>query len=142
MKKNDYFKNICFETSKLSTCISKQVGAVLVKDNRIMAIGYNGVSSGLKHCNKIFNSDFDREKHHKWSNHNELHAEQNIISFCAKNGISINKSTLYVSFSPCINCAKIIIASGIEKVVYYNIYDKDQNGLEFLKNRGIKIENG
>lgn len=143
MKQNkiDYFMRVATETAKLSTCVSKQVGAVLVRDNRIIAIGYNGVPSQRTHCNQIFDSkDFDRDKHHEWSLYNELHAEQNIISYCAKNGISIDNSILFVTLSPCINCAKLLLTSGVRMIYYLDIYDKE-NGLDFLhRNKVICIK--
>lgn len=139
-----YFVEVTKLTSKLSTCSSKQVGCILVKNNRIIATSYNGVPSELKHCNEIFGeevltSSFARDKHHEWSNLNELHSEANIISYCSKNGINTNDSLLFTSLSPCITCAKIILASGIKEVYYLEEYDKDKDGIEFLKNNKIKI---
>jgi dCMP deaminase len=135
--KHKYFFNVALLTSSLSTCISKQVGAVLVKDNRIIATGYNGVASGKKHCNEIFTEPFNRELHHTWSIFNELHAEENLISLCAKNGIKTKNSKLYLTLSPCITCAKIILAAGISEVHYIKEYDKDSEGLGFLEDNKI-----
>jgi len=139
MKKNkiEYFKSIALRTADLSTCVSKHVGTILVKDLRIVGMGYNGTLPGKKHCNKIFKKQFDREKHHEWSLYNELHAEQNMLSFCAKNGIPTKDTSLFVTISPCINCAKIIIASGIKNVYYIEKYDKEC-GLDLLKKSKIK----
>ena len=144
----EYFKKVSIETSKLSTCASKAVGAVLVKNNRILAISYNGVVSKAEHCNKIFDAyelytkEYEREIHHKWSLNNEIHAEQNLISFCAKNGISTKNTELYITLEPCITCSKLITASGITKVYFINYYDKSDNqiGLKFLKNNNILVE--
>ncbi len=137
----DYIKKICVETSKLSTCISKQVGAVIVKDTRIIAIGYNGVPSKVKHCNEIFSKEnFDREKHHAWSKLNEYHAEENALLFCLRNGINISNSIIFTSMSPCINCAKLIANSGIKELYYLEEYDKDSSGLDFLKNTDIVVK--
>ena len=133
----NYFRNVCKETSKLSTCQSKQVGAVLVKEDRILAIGYNGVPSGLPHCCDMH---FDsREEHSEWSTTHELHAEQNVISFCAKNSISTKDSVIFVSLSPCIHCAKIILAAGVKEVYYLEEYDRDKKGIEFLKQNGVDV---
>lgn len=161
MTKEEYFIEVTKVTSKLSTCASKQVGALLVKDNRILAIGYNGVPAGHKHCNEIFNSktiklskedadifnrrviEFSKEErvqHSNWSTLNEIHAEQNLIAFCAKNGIKTDGAELYCSLSPCIHCAKIIYASGITKVYYLEEYDRDKTGIEFLS-KNITIKN-
>ena len=131
-----YFFDVCDRTSKLSTCQSKLVGAVLVKENRILAIGYNGVPSGLKHC---CDHEFEtREEHSVWSNTHELHAEQNLFCFCAKEGINTNGNIIFVSLSPCIQCAKLIYAAGIKEVYYIEKYDRDTTGLEFLKYVGVK----
>lgn len=115
--------------SNYSTCTRVKVGAVLALDDRIIASGYNGTAKGLEHCNDIFTGnekDFSAI-HHDFSTKNEIHAEQNLISFCAKNGIKTDGATIYITHSPCIHCAKLIIASGIKRVVYNELYDRDQN---------------
>jgi len=132
----EYFKKVTIETGKLSTCVSVQVGAVLVKDKRIVSIGYNGVAPKARHCIDIFGASFDRDEHHEWSKYNELHAEQNLISFCSKYGIETDGTTLYVTTSPCIDCAKIICAAGIKEVFYIKQYDKE-SGLPFLRDNDI-----
>lgn len=115
--------------SSYSTCTRVKVGAVLALDDRIIATGYNGTAKGLEHCNDIFTGYEDNFStiHHDFSTKNEIHAEQNLISFCAKNGIKTNGATIYITHSPCIHCAKLIIASGIKRVVYNELYDRDQN---------------
>lgn len=138
-KMKNYFRSVCLETAKLSTCVSKQVGAVLVRDNRIISIGYNGVPAGSTHCNEVFDKDFDREEHHAWSFYNEYHAEENCISFCTRNGIKTEGATLFVTLSPCIHCAKLVSNVGIKSVYYIESYDKDLSGLHFLKDRGIEV---
>ncbi len=135
-----YFKTVCKETSKLSTCVSKQVGAILIKNDRIIAMGYNGVPSGYKHCNEIFDpSNFDREKHIKWSSIHEYHAEENIFAFCLREGISTNGTDILTSLSPCINCARMMKNSGIRQVFYMELYDRDIEGIKFLENNGIPV---
>ncbi len=115
--------------SSYSTCARVKVGAVLALDDRIIASGYNGVAKSLEHCNDIFTGYEDNFStiHHDFSTKNEIHAEQNLISFCAKNGIKTDGATIYITHSPCIHCAKLIIASGIKRVVYNELYDRDQN---------------
>lgn len=144
-KMKTYFKDVAIRTSQLSTCASKQVGAVLVKDNRILGIGYNGTASGCEHCNERWASDnmtneICRNEHHKWSKVNELHAEQNLLAYCAKEGISTKDTILFVTLSPCIDCAKLIYASGIKEIYYIVPYDKDTTGLEFLQDRKLIVE--
>ena len=140
-----------------STCCRMQVGAVLVKDNRVISIGFNGTATGQEHCEDYFANVYKKEyasqfstyeeyhasrtfydAHGKFSNENELHAEQNAILFAAKNGISTAGSTLYVTYSPCIHCAKVIVAAGVSRVFYKNLYDRSQDGLIFLDKNGIE----
>lgn len=133
-----YFEQSCVLTAFLSTCQSKHVGAILVKDNRIIASGYNGVTSKQVHCEDMqFNS---REEHHLWSTNNELHAEQNIIAFCARNNIQTQDTILYLTLSPCIHCAKLIVAAGIKEVQFKELYDLDTSGIDFLKNHLISTK--
>jgi len=144
-KYQKYFKNVCLETSKLSTCYSRQVGSILVRDNRIAAIGYNGVVSGAKHCYEIFSGKDlrcikHRRNHHDWSLKNEIHSEVNLISYCARNGIKTGGADIYISLAPCINCAMVICAAGIKTVYYIEEYDiKGNEGIEFLTNNGINV---
>lgn len=143
--------------SEQSTCCRMHVGAVLVKDNRVISMGFNGSASGQEHCEDYFAhlyqtefaqtypsfEDFHASRtfydaHGKWSNENELHAEQNAILFAAKNGISTVGSTLYVTVSPCVHCAKVIVAAGITRVFYKTLYDRSQDGLILLDKNGIE----
>ena len=128
-----------------STCAKYHVGAVLVKDRRIVSTGYNGVVSGQKHCNEVFkNINFKEDKkaselHHEWSLKNELHAEQNCIACAAKNGISTEGTTIFINLQPCLSCAKLIVAAGIKRVVYKEPYLREQESIEFLRNAGIEV---
>lgn len=140
-----------------STCCRMQVGAVLVKDNRVISIGFNGTPTGQEHCEDHFAKLYAAEMteqypsfedyhasrtfydaHGKWSIENELHAEQNAILFAAKNGIATAGSTLYVTYSPCVHCAKVIVTAGITRVFYKNLYDRSQDGLIFLEKNGLE----
>lgn len=137
-KMYNYFIKVCKETAKLSTCQVKKVGAVLVKNDRILAISYNGSPSKIPHCcDKVFKT---REEHSKWSEEHEIHAEANLVAYCAKNNISTDGATMFVSLSPCINCAKLIIQTGIKEVIYLEEYDRDERGIQFLFNTGISCE--
>ena len=143
MKHETYIK-IAFTVAEESKCVSWKVGALIVKDGRIISTGYNGTRSGAVNCcdhakhagwtelrfdpsktrNKIIlNQDF-RENHSKWSKKHEIHAEINSILFSAKNGVSIDGATLYTTLSPCEDCIKAIRQSGIKTVVYAIEYDK------------------
>lgn len=139
------FINIAKEFAKHSTCCRKQVGAIIVKDKRVISAGYNGVSSGKIHCNEIFkNNDYASNDfiriHSEWSKINESHAESNCITYAAKIGVSVNDCILYTTLSPCIDCAKQILNSGIKEVYFDEVYDRDQSGITYLQESGIKIE--
>ena len=140
-----------------STCLRLQVGAVLVKDNRVISIGFNGTPTGQLHCEENFREVYEQEYkdkfytyeeflasrtfydlHGKWSIENELHAEQNAISFAAKNGIATQGADVYVTWSPCVHCAKVIVSAGIKKVFYKNTYDRSQEGIFLLAKNGIE----
>lgn len=135
------FLNIAHEISKLSKCVSHQVGAVIVRDGRILSTGYNGTPPGFVNCCDLFKKPHvygppqewaDREAHHAWSNRHEAHAEINAICWAAKNGIAVDNSTLYCTLEPCDQCVKYLIMVGIKRVVYAKKYDKvsaDENDL-------------
>lgn len=112
---DDYFISHALMASFRSPSTKLQVGAVITKDNRVISTGYNGYFPGIPHIS------INVEGHEI----NTVHAEQNAIADAAKRGVSIDKSTIYVTHYPCINCAKMIIASGIKKVIYLNDYKND-----------------
>lgn len=140
-----------------STCCRLHVGAVLVKDSRVISIGFNGTAAGQTHCEDYFHNLYQEQYkshfssyeefagsrtfydlHGKFSIDNELHAEQNAIAFAAKNGISTEGGTIYVTWSPCVHCAKVIISAGIKKVFFKNLYDRSQEGIYFLQRNGLE----
>lgn len=130
----DIFIKTALLISQKSKCVSKKVGAVLVKDNRIISIGYNGTPSGFKNCNEQFSEIqyVDREEHHSWSDKYELHGELNAILFSAKNGISVDGCDLYVTLHPCDQCLKNIMQVGIKNIYYVFEYDKRSENNELL----------
>ena len=144
LKKNklkNYFLEVLKASEKNSTCQRLQVAALLIKNNRIVSTGWNGVPSGFKHCNEVFNKKtITKEKHKNFSENYELHAEQNCIAFAAKYGITTEKTEMYVSVAPCVNCAKLIIAAGIKTVYYRDDYDREKKGINLLKKANIKIK--
>lgn len=115
--------------STLSHCKRSQVGAILEKDGNVISMGYNGTPSGMDNCCE------DEDNKTKSS---VLHAEMNAIIKAAKTGNSVQDSTLYVTLSPCIECSKYILQSGIKRVVYLQEY-RDMSGVELL-NKFIKVE--
>lgn len=129
----DLFIKTALLLSQKSKCVSKKVGAVIVKDNRVISMGYNGSPSSFKNCNEVFDeNNYDREEHHKWSNMYETHAELNSILAAAKNDININNCDLYVTLHPCDQCIKNLVQSGIKRVFYVYEYDKRTKENELL----------
>ena len=118
------------EWAKLSHCTRKNVGALIVKDRMIISDGYNGSPSGFP--NECENAEGDTH----WY---VLHAEANAITKLARSINSAEGSTLYITLSPCRDCAKLILQSGISRVVYKTAY-KDTSGLDFLDKSFIKTE--
>lgn len=117
---------------ELSYCVKAKVGAVIAKDGRILATGYNGTVSGHDNCCEIEIDGVLKTSPFT------VHAEQNVISYCAKNGISTDGATMYITLSPCQLCAKLIVQAGIKRVVFLDLY-KDTSGLKFLKDCNIEI---
>jgi dCMP deaminase len=136
----EYFMDITRFVSKRSTCLRRQVGALLVKDKKILATGYNGAPSRLEHCLDIGCLRQKRgvpsgERHELCRG---LHAEQNAIIQAAYHGVEIQGATLYSTSHPCIICSKMIINAGIQRVVYQEGY-ADALAKEILKESGIEV---
>jgi dCMP deaminase len=126
-KLHKIFMKTAFLISEMSNCVSHKVGAVLVKDKRIISTGYNGTPAGCINCNEKFinyDSNINREEHHKFSEMFEIHAELNAILCAAKNGLSTDGCILYCTLLPCNDCLKMICNTGIKTVYYNQIYDK------------------
>ena len=139
----NFFKEVLIALSKQSKCVSRQVGAIIVRDGRIISTGYNGTISGYKNCCDVFDKDnFDPIKHHQWSQKFEIHAEQNAIIQAAKNGISINSCTCYTNLQPCNLCLLLLIQSGIKEIVYLEEYNRSDYGedlLHLIKDKNIVL---
>ena len=135
------FINIAHELASASKCVSKQVGAVIVKDGRILSTGYNGTPAGYTNCCEHWNDEYTSE-HHEWSKTYEIHAEMNAIIWAAREGISIKNATIYVTLEPCSDCSKNIIASGIKRIVYDKSYEHTNSDVvtNFIKENGVVIE--
>lgn len=141
---DEYFMKIAAQVSERSTCLRRQVGAILVKDKRILATGYNGAPSGLRHCCEVgcLRETQGVESGEKQELCRGLHAEQNAIIQAALHGIQINHSTMYCTHQPCILCAKMIVNGGIREFKYQEGYP-DPLAKEILfeaKVRLIRIE--
>ena len=138
---DEYFIEITRLVAKRSTCLRRQVGAVIVKDKNILATGYNGSPAGTAHCLDI---GCLREKLGIPSGERHelcrgLHAEQNAIIQAAKHGTSIEGSTLYCNTMPCIICSKMVINAGIKRVVYLSGYP-DQLAEDMIRESGVLVE--
>lgn len=135
------FINIATELASASKCVSKQVGALIVKDGRILSTGYNGTPAGYKNCRDHWDNEYTSE-HHEWSKTYEIHAEMNAIIWAARKGISIEGATIYVTLEPCSECSKNLIASGITRIVYAKSYEHNhsQTISKFLQDNGVIIE--
>ena len=138
----DYFMNITYLVSERSTCTRRRVGAVAVKDKRILATGYNGAPAGVRTC--VERGECLRKKlgipsgtRHEMCY--AVHAEQNAIIQAAKLGVNIDGSTLYCTHQPCILCAKMIVNAGIVRVVYHSGYP-DEFALDIFKEAGVLVE--
>ena len=135
-----YFMDITFLVAKRSTCLRRAVGALIVKDKRILSTGYNGAPTGIKHC---IETGCIREKLNVASGENHelcrgIHAEQNAIIQAAYHGASIKNATLFCTNLPCSICAKMIINAGIKKICYNSGY-ADSMSEEMLNDAGINI---
>ncbi|MDP1852943.1 MAG: cytidine/deoxycytidylate deaminase family protein [Candidatus Omnitrophota bacterium] len=137
---DEYFLEMAKLVAKRSTCLRRQVGAVLVKNKRILATGYNGAPSGLGHCLDI---GCLREKLKIPSGERHelcrgLHAEQNALIQASLYGISVKDSVFYLTNQPCIICAKMLINAGIKEIVIADGYP-DKMAQDFFKEAKIKV---
>jgi len=141
---DDIYMDLAVKIAQRSHCIKRHVGAVLAKETRIVSVGYNGPPAGTHNCDEEF-GDQGCALDFKGSCSLAIHAEQNAILYAAKNKVNVKGSTLYVSLSPCLACARIIYTMGINRVVYLNSYaeykglDSDE-GLDFLEKFGVVTE--
>ncbi|MDR0453583.1 MAG: cytidine/deoxycytidylate deaminase family protein [Deferribacteraceae bacterium] len=137
---DEYFMEMARVASKRSTCLRRQVGAILVKDNRLLATGYNGAPKGAAHC-EIVGCLRKQLKIPSGERHElcrGLHAEQNAIIQAAIYGVSISGATLYCNTKPCGICAKMIVNAEIARIVYAEEYT-DQMAEEFLRSADIRL---
>ncbi|HHW68342.1 MAG: dCMP deaminase [Epulopiscium sp.] len=137
---DEYFMGIVDLVKERSTCLRRQVGALIVKDKRILSTGYNGAPTGCSHCEEL---GCLREKLQIPSGQRHelcraLHAEQNAIVQAAMYGVSVAGGTLYVTHQPCVMCAKMAINAGIKRIVFKGDYP-DELSIELLKEAGIEI---
>lgn len=140
---DEIYMELAENLAKRSHCVKAQVGAVLTKDTRIVSLGYNGPPAGTHNCDLEWPKD-GCPRDSKGSCSLALHAEQNAILYASKNNVVMEGSTLYVTLSPCISCARVIYTMGIKKVYYLNSYAdfkglKSDEGVDFLQKFGVEV---
>ena len=137
---DEYFLEIANVAKKRSTCLRRQVGAVIARDNRILATGYNGVPTGIKHCEDVgcLRDKLNIPSGERHELCRGSHAEQNAIVNAANFGIGLKGSTIYINTQPCILCTKMIINAGILRVVYEEGYP-DELSLSMIEESGIEL---
>ena len=135
---DEYFMEIACVVGKRSTCLRNHVGALFVKNKRLLSTGYNGAPAGLQHCDEV---GCAREGVASGTRHElcrAVHAEQNAIIQAALHGVSIEGATLYCTHQPCVLCAKMLINARISRVVYSRCYP-DDTALRFLSQAGVEV---
>ena len=134
----DAFMDTAERFAQLSSAKRLKVGAVVVKDNRIISIGYNGMPSGWTNdCEDVIQHSDDTTS--LTTKDEVIHAESNAIIKLARDGESGNNSTMFCTHAPCIHCAKLIYGSGFNKIYYRDTY-RDTNGIDFLNKCNIEVE--
>ena len=126
---HDYFMSIAFLASMRSPCTRLRVGSVIVKDHRIIAMGYNGYIAGAPHVSRL------RDNHEQAI----IHSEINAVSDCARRGASLQDAAIYVTHYPCLNCFRSLAACGIRSIHYYNDYNNDPLISVLAQDAGIVI---
>ena len=139
---DEYFMEMAHLVAKRSTCLRRNVGAILVKDKHILSTGYNGAPKGLEHCSEVgcLRKELGIPSGERHEICRGLHAEQNAIIQAAVFGISIKNSVLYCTNTPCVVCAKMLINAGVKEIVYSGEYPDDL-AKKMISESKIKIRN-
>ncbi len=137
---DEYFMEFATLAAKRSTCLRRQVGAVLVKKNSILATGYNGAPSGVAHCEQVgcLRDQLNVPSGERHELCRGLHAEQNTIIQAAKSGGGIAGATLYCTHAPCVICAKMLINAGIRLIVFQGGYP-DKSAVWMFEEAGVSL---
>ncbi len=138
---DEYFMKITELVATRATCLRRKVGAILVRNKRILTTGYNGPPSGIRHCEErggCIRDELKIPSGERMELSRAIHAEQNAIIQAAKMGISIQDSTLYVTTHPCFTCAKMLINAGVKKIIYKEGYP-DTFAKDILKEAGVEV---
>ena len=136
----EYFMDIARLVARRSTCLRRQVGAVLVKDKNILATGYNGTPKGITHCSETgcLREQLKVPSGQRHELCRGLHAEQNAIIQAASHGANISEATVYCTNMPCIICTKMLINAGIQRVVFLDGYPDDLSQA-MLEEAGVEV---
>jgi dCMP deaminase len=134
----DYFMDVAERTSKLSYALRLKVGAIIVKDDRIISIGYNGMPSGWDNNCEFEYKNPQTQITELVTRKEVLHAESNCLAKLAKSNESGMDATLFITHAPCIDCAKLIYQSGINSIYYRNAY-RSEDGINFLNKSGVNV---
>ena len=137
---DDYFLSIARQVGSRSTCTRRRIGALVVRDKRILATGYNNVPSGLEHCTVVgcLRDELNIPSGERHELCRGIHAEQNAVVQAAKHGTSIDGASIYVTNQPCILCAKILINAGIKEIVFVGDYP-DELSRTMLVEAGVAL---
>jgi dCMP deaminase len=137
---DEYFMSIVDLVKTRSTCLRRQVGALIVKDKRILASGYNGAPVGCKHCDEVgcIRNKLNIPSGQRHEICRATHAEQNAIAQAAYSGTSIKDAVMYVTTQPCVLCAKLCINAGIRKIIFRGDYP-DELAMELLQEAGVRV---
>jgi dCMP deaminase len=137
---DSYFMQLAFVVAARSTCLRRQVGAVMVKEKQILSTGYNGSPSGLLHCDEVgcLRQSLSVPSGERHEICRAVHAEQNALVQAAKHGVAIAGADLYTTLQPCVQCTKMIINAGIRRVVYTQSYP-DQLAVDMAKEAGLEL---
>ena len=143
---DDLYMNLAFGLAKRSHCLRQKVGAVLAKEHRIISVGYNGPPANTHNCDEDFVQEGGCPTTRTGGCHLAIHAEQNAILYAIKNKTpSLVDAVLYVTLSPCLPCARMVLSMGIKRLLYAESYAKykglkEEEGLEFLKTYQVQVE--
>ncbi|MCL2024769.1 MAG: cytidine/deoxycytidylate deaminase family protein [Coriobacteriia bacterium] len=137
---DEYFMDIARQVTTRSTCTRRKVGAVVVRDKRILATGYNNVPTGIEHCTVrgCLRDELSIPSGERHELCRGIHAEQNAIAQAARNGVNIDGATIYCTHQPCVMCAKLMINAGFKEIVFAGSYP-DELSQELLEEAGVKL---
>ena len=138
---DEYFMKIAMLVSERSTCLRHHVGAIIVKNRRVITTGYNGAAAGVRDCLELgcLRNELGIKSGERHEICRAIHAEQNAIIQAAKHGQDIEGATIYCTHSPCIICAKMVVNAGIKKFITYGNYPDIGGVKDLLDEAGVEL---